>query len=251
MSCRVLHITDLHWHADPLFELMGVNTRASLKAVLDHANCVTGAYDLILITGDLTQEPSRQAYTDLCQLLDTLETPVYVLPGNHDDPELMQQYLNSQWVSTEPHIKLPHWQILLLDSSQRGSDAGYLPESQIKYTQQILSANPGQHCLVAVHHQPVPIGSAWLDTMQISNSEVLLQLLQEHRQVKALLWGHVHQTYADELNGLSLMATPATCRQFLPGSEGFAIDPHKSSGYRQLTLHESGNLESCVQWLAD
>jgi Icc protein len=248
MSSRVLHITDLHWHADPQFELMGVNTRASLQAVLDHANCSEAAYDLILITGDLTQDPSATAYTDLCQLLDTLETPVHVLPGNHDSPELMQQYLNSQWVSTQAHFQISNWQVLLLDSSQANNDGGYLSDAQLTFMKHTLASNP-QPCLLAVHHQPVPIGSAWLDTMQITNSGDLFQLMQNNKQVKALVWGHVHQAFADEFNEVMLIATPATCRQFLPGSDEFAIDPNKSAGYRELILHDNGELETSIHWL--
>ena len=52
------------------------------------------------------------------------------------------------------------------------------------------------------------------------------------------------------MNGnIRLMSTPSTCIQFLPGSEDFAVDS-RAPGYRWLTLHENGRIESGVQRLA-
>jgi Icc protein len=47
-----------------------------------------------------------------------------------------------------------------------------------------------------------------------------------------------------------VMTTPSTCVQFAPGSAKFAIDP-RPPGYRRLTLHADGRIETEACWLAN
>ncbi|MEP2615770.1 metallophosphoesterase, partial [Marinobacter alexandrii] len=59
---RVLQLTDPHLMADANGELLGVNTRDSLDAVIAQAIKTHGQPDLILATGDLAQDGSEEAY---------------------------------------------------------------------------------------------------------------------------------------------------------------------------------------------
>ncbi len=249
MHTRILHITDLHLHADPEFRLLGINCRQSLQQVLAHAQAGAHTPELILITGDLTHDETAQGYVNLRAILEPLQIPVYVLPGNHDIPELMEQTLESKWISTRQQILLDTWQVIMLDTRVENSDGGALAESQFALLQQCLDDRPEQHTLVCMHHQPVAVGSAWMDTMQVQNSERLLQMLVHYPQVKAILWGHVHQEFFHQLEHIQLISSPATCMQFLPGSDDFAIDTQRGPGYRWLTLSDSGELHSSVVWV--
>ncbi|MGA1383685.1 MAG: 3',5'-cyclic-AMP phosphodiesterase, partial [Steroidobacteraceae bacterium] len=47
---------------------------------------------------------------------------------------------------------------------------------------------------------------------------------------------------------LKLMATPSTCVQFRPRVADFEID-ERPPGYRVLTLHADGRIETTVGWL--
>ncbi len=71
-----------------------------------------------------------------------------------------------------------------------------------------------------------------------------------HRNVRAVLWGHVHQHFEGERNGVRLMSTPSTCAQFLPRSDGFAID-RRPPGYRWLELRDDGTIATDVVWVPD
>jgi len=249
MPSRILHLTDTHLHADPDFNHMGVNTRQSLHAVLDHVHAGKHKPDIILITGDLTHDETAAGYRQLRLILDALDAPVYVLPGNHDDPALISDELCSPKISNQACIVLDQWQIIMLDSSIRGSESGELNPSQLDLLRHYLAHHPDLYTMVCLHHQPIPVGSQWLDTMQINNSEQLMQLIAPHPQVKAVLWGHVHQAFERLLGGIHWLASPATCRQFLPGSDEFALDENKEAGYRWLMLSDTGEMESQVIWL--
>ncbi len=75
-----------------------------------------------------------------------------------------------------------------------------------------------------------------------------LELLDAHPQVRAISWGHVHQSLDTRRRGVRLLATPSTCVQFLPLSDQFALD-RRPPAYRRLTLHADGTLDTEVVWL--
>lgn len=249
MSCRILHLTDTHLHADPAFEHMGVNTKHSLLEVLAHVAASNLKPDLILVTGDLTHDESAAGYQQLRTIMDSLRTPVYVLPGNHDIPALIDNHMLSASISNQARIALDHWQIIMLDTSIRESECGELATSQLRLLEQALNDCPDRHTLICMHHQPVPVGSRWLDTMQVRNSAAFMKIIQPHSQVKAVLWGHVHQAFHNQHLTIEWIATPATCRQFLPGSKDFAMDETKGAGYRWLLLQDNGTIETQLVWV--
>ena len=112
-----------------------------------------------------------------------------------------------------------------------------------------LGGQPELHALITLHHQPVPVGGAWLDEVSLANPDDLFAVLDRHAQVRGVLFGHVHQVFEGERNGVRLMASPSTCFQFVRDGEDLGIgdDP---PGYRRLALRPDGAIESAVHWLA-
>jgi Icc protein len=63
--------------------------------------------------------------------------------------------------------------------------------------------------------------------------------------VRLVLWGHVHQEFAGERDGIALRATPSSCVQFAPASAGFRVD-EQSPGLRWLDLAPDGSFGTQV-----
>ena len=76
----------------------------------------------------------------------------------------------------------------------------------------------------------------------------LVDLARQSGAERGILWGHVHQAFDEERDGLRLMGTPSTCFQFSPGLAGFAIDK-RPPGYRWLELHADGQIDTRIVWL--
>ena len=93
---------------------------------------------------------------------------------------------------------------------------------QLQLLEQALS-DTTMPTLVCMHHQPVNVESAWIDTMAIENAEALFDIIDRHQQVKGLLWGHVHQTFEATRLGVRLMASPSTCVQFALDTLGLPV----------------------------
>ncbi|HXH02274.1 MAG TPA: 3',5'-cyclic-AMP phosphodiesterase [Candidatus Competibacteraceae bacterium] len=243
----IVQITDTHIQSIPGALLSGADVDANLDRVLRHIRLFHPDADLVLATGDLVQDEGAPAYERVRNLLSTLGKPVYCLPGNHDMAAILDNVLSSGAVRRERHLKLRGWQILLLDSSRPGSPDGHLAQSELVFLDRTLSTH-AEPALVCLHHQPVPVGSAWLDTMVVDNAGAFFRILDRHPQVRAVLFGHVHQAFNGERNGVKILGTPATCVQFKPGSASFAVDS-RPPGYRVLTLYPDSQLHSEVEWV--
>jgi Icc protein len=230
--------------------MLGINTDESFQMVLEQIREFPFKPDLFLLTGDLVQDAEASTYERLRTQLDQLPAPVYCLPGNHDDPELMQSVLEDQrQIFIQPHISLLGWDIVCLNSTIPNNPCGSLPKSELALLDETLSAIPAHHhALVAFHHPPFAVGSKWLDTMMIGNAEELWEVLERHETVRAIVLGHVHQELDEMIGRYRVLASPSTCFQFRPRSDEFAIDA-VPPGFRWIRLGEDGRIDSGVERL--
>lgn len=248
-SHKLIQVTDSHLFETEAGKLLGMNTQFSLLAVLDLIRAEQPTFDLILATGDLAQDGSVSAYQYLRDQLAGFNCPQYWLPGNHDNRDNMLRVVSTA-TEMRPVIDLGNWQIIMLDSQVVGSVHGRFAQSQLDLLEQALKAAPDKHSLICMHHHPLPAGCKWLDTQQIKNSAEFLQLIKAHANVKAVLWGHVHQDRNELIDGVRYMSTPSTCVQFEPHSNDFAVDK-EAPGYRVLTLNPDGSVDSLVSRVND
>ena len=237
---NVVQLTDTHLGASQDATLAGVTTVHSLQCVLDTVT-EGGTPDLLLVTGDLSDDGSAASYERLKDMLAPVGAVSAWLPGNHDDVAQMRAVAPELMVQT---IAVGPWGIILLNSQVPGEVGGALADDELQRLARFVRDPAYQHILVCVHHQPVPINSRWLDEQRIANGRQLLHLL-DQRRVKAVVWGHVHQAFDGRHGDVRLLATPSTCVQFAPGSERFKVD-RLGPGYRRLVLAENGELSTEV-----
>ena len=243
-TLRVLQLTDTHLYANPAGSLLGVNTLDSFQRVIQHFRDHHWPLDLLLATGDLVHDASPEGYAKLAEILSSFGVPVLCLPGNHDVPPLMRQHLCAKQVHTDTVHDHGAWRFVMLDSVIPGEEGGELRPAELTRLEQALSSSD-RPTLVCMHHQPVKVGSAWIDTMAIGNPAPLFEIIDRHDQVRGVLWGHVHQTFEAFHGHVRLMASPSTCVQFTPGLDEFQVD-EEPPGFRLLALLPDGGIRSEV-----
>jgi Icc protein len=140
------------------------------------------------------------------------------------------------------------WRVVMLDSSLAGSAAGHLSEATLAQLENALRTAEGRHALVCLHHHPVSISSRWLDQVGLDNAADFWRIVDAQRNVRAVVWGHVHQSYDSCRGDVRLLGTPSTCAQFKPGAKDFAVDTLPPA-YRTLQLHPDGTLSTEVVWV--
>jgi Icc protein len=246
---RLLQFTDMHLCADRSARVKGMATTEAFARCLEHARAHHSPVDAILLTGDLVQDDSR-AYLELATLMAPEASPVHCLPGNHDLPTEMEALLGQPPFDVSPLLRYGDWTLVQLDSSVPRAAHGELSAESLEFLDDALTRFADSHVLVVLHHQPIPIGSAWLDSIRLMNGPELLQLVAAHSNVRGILWGHVHQSFDGMHGGIAMMSTPSTCFQFVPGRDDFAIDD-RPPGYRWLHLYPDGRIDTRVVWVAE
>ena len=246
---RALQITDTHLFADSSGCLLGLNTEQSLEAVTAKIRANHLPADLILATGDLVHDGTPAAYQRIFSHLENFGLPVFCLPGNHDEAVTLQQSLEDGLIQYVEHAHHGNWHFIFLDSTIADSEKSHLTQETLQMLEKHLQSAPDTHTLICLHHQPVPTGSEWLDTMAVDNAEAFLAIIEKHPQIRGVVWGHVHQQFDGMYKDIKLMSSPSTCIQFLPNSKNFAVDV-ATPGYRWLDLHPDGRIETSVERIA-
>ncbi len=236
---RLLHITDFHLGNNQGDCLASVDCDASLIRVINALKneCCDG----LLVTGDIAHYGAESAYRRLQSYLSDISVPVYMLAGNHDDMASMQ----SVFGDLEKELVLGDWQLILLDSNESQCDYGQLSADELSFLETTLQSNQARHSLIALHHPPVDIGSAWMDAMQLKNKQAFFDIIDRFDSPRTVIWGHIHQEFDQQRKAVRLLSSPSTCSQFLPRSAQHQLD-RKGPGYRWLELNTDGSVDSGV-----
>lgn len=253
---RLLQISDPHLLADPAGCYRGRRPAMHLAEALRQGAARDPLPDLLLISGDLCQDESWRGYAALRQLLGSWPTPVALLSGNHDHPQLLRAALGRRAVLAPALLELADCRLALLDSHQAGRTGGALGGHQLAWLAAGLrrwAAGPSLPLLVAVHHPPVPIGDPVMDAIGLDDGAELLVLLRPEPDLAGVVFGHVHQHWLGELPGrpgVPLLGCPSTLCGFGPVQPcplGRPDDP----GGRWLEIGAAGGLhQALLRWPA-
>jgi len=239
----IAQITDCHLPADPQQRYRGINPYENLKALLKKVETLEP--DLVLASGDLSEDGSRASYEALQQMLKPLDVPVLALPGNHDDADLLAKMFPGSPVDKISVSEHGPWQVIRLNTCLPGKPEGRLGEKVLTELENQLLSNARQPRFIALHHQPVTVGSPWIDKYRLFDPEDFLYLLDQYPAVKVVAWGHVHQVFEINRNDTALLGSPSSAINSLPGAQKFTADP-AGPACRLLELKPDGALASDI-----
>jgi Icc protein len=219
---ELLQLSDTHIFASREEVREGVATFDCLRRTLDHAMDKADP-DVVLLTGDIAEDYSREAYETVRELLGEIGKPVYCLPGNHDHLGRMVETLSAPPFHFMETLRMGPWMVPMLSTWDGDRGGGRLGEDELARLTRELESSDADHVMVCLHHCPIDVGP----------------------RVRAVLCGHIHQELDVVHHGVRLLGSPSTCYQFLPGSVRFTLDD-RASGYRMLRLFEDGHIETRV-----
>lgn len=247
MSKKIVQISDSHLFGDKDLALNRANSYLNLKNILNH---VKGEKpELIILSGDLSQDCTEQSYRNLADLLKDVGVKYYLMPGNHDDANLINKVFGLSWVKDKADysVKLDNWLLYMLDTSVYPDVNGKLFPEQLINFENIINKNKNIPMIVFMHHHPIPVSSAWIDAMGLKDSNAFNNIVKSNSQIRAVLFGHIHQVFEKTINSTFYASAPSTCYQTKPNSEVFAVEK-LVPGYRIIELSED-KFNSEVVWV--
>jgi len=243
---QIVQITDPHLYGSASGRLRGVETDSSLRAALNDAIARVPGYEAMLVTGDLVQD-DKTGYLRFRSFFGGIQKPVLCIPGNHDEPEAMRKELTGAPFEICGAHTIGEWMFVMLDSYDPGHVGGRLTKNELARLDNALAGSP-KHAMVCLHHHPVSMGSRWLDGVGLAEAHEFWRIIEAHENVRAVVWGHVHQAFEGKRGDVRLFATPSTGAQFLPKSDRYAVDSLPPA-YRSFDLHADGRIDSQVHWV--
>lgn len=212
-------VTDMHIKAGGKLSYRVVDTEASLARCVEHLIKLPQVPDAVLFTGDLTDFGRPEEYDNLARLLERLTMPVFLMPGNHDDPDQMRRkfalhaYLRQRTGKLDYLIDDFPVRIVALDSTVHTKPYGALTEAQLRWLDETLGGAPDKPTIVALHHPPFWTGIGHMDEQPLTNPAALEAVIARHPNVERVLAGHLHRSIVKRFGGTIASTSPSPSHQ--------------------------------------
>ena len=128
---KIIQLSDIHLLSSSESLIKGRNPLIHLKCALNES--IKYNPDLILITGDICEDESRSGYKHLKEELKLISnsTTIALLPGNHDNPTIMNDVLAPYATIAPAEIICKGVRLIILSSHIDGRIEGIIEQSQI------------------------------------------------------------------------------------------------------------------------
>lgn len=161
-----------------------------------------------VITGDLADDCEPEVYTWFRETIDQIALPVDLLVGNHDNrTALLSAFAGSGRFQEGFAIgerDTPSARLIFLDTQMLGSDAGELCDARLEWLENRLKDVADKPVFLFMHHPPCKIGDAILDPIRLLNASDLAGILNAHKPIEHIFFGHVHRELTLEWNGVPI-----------------------------------------------
>lgn len=214
----IAQISDTHICEHQALCCHRVDTEPFLAKVVSKLNGLRPAPDLVVVTGDLVDEPTPAAYARLRSILASLSLPFCLAVGNHDQREILRAafpdhgYLFGSWF-VQYAIEDFEVRILVLDTHVPGQHVGELCEERLAWLAARLAEQPTRPTVVFMHHPPFLTGNTALDRFDLSGTRRLAEIVSSYRNVEGIFCGHLHRPVQARFAGTIAMTCPSTAHQ--------------------------------------
>jgi Icc protein len=249
---KIALITDLHIGFEHE-NTYGVDVRANFAAILQALQ--SDRPDALVIAGDLCFDKGELLiYEWIKSHLDDLDIPYYVIVGNHDDSQMMNDvfgynglkndrlYYTQQW---------NNWEGIFLDSRPKNID-----EVQLNWLKHRLQQNE-KRSLVFVHHPIVYAEALFMDEHHgLINMQAVQDILAESQYQIPVFSGHYHTQKTIVDDQFVQFVVPSCFFQIDPRVPEFKVDHYRiayqiiditSNMYRTSTRYIDGCKLSIVE----
>jgi 3',5'-cyclic AMP phosphodiesterase CpdA len=237
----IAQISDLHLKSDQAFAYDVADTADALRRTVDHLNHMVSDPDVVLITGDISDDGSRQSYDLARKLLFDLKAPFYLIPGNHDQKKHLLEAFNFhryllEGVSGKEGNYLCYAiddypvRLIGIDTVTPGLHGGGIGPNRLKWLDDTLSKRANIPTLVFMHHPPFASGIGHMDREVFHGREQLREVICRHPQVQRITCGHIHRAITCGFGGTVATVCPGVGMQLAldlraEAPSGFKLEP--------------------------
>ncbi len=200
--------------ADPMFEARTENLRACVADI----NGLDPLPDVVIHTGDLTQNGVAAEFDHAQTLLAALKMPLYVTPGNRDGREGMARAFAADGYMP-PDCAFVHYavdghpvRLVAMDSlADDGAAKGDFCPARLTSLDATLAQAPARPTALFMHHPPFDVPAA-PDPFAYQRRQAVADLaavVARHPQVVRIFTGHMHRPCVATVGGVAASTVPS------------------------------------------
>lgn len=237
----LIQLTDTHILAPGKLLYGEVDTARHLRETVAKITRMRPEPDTVMITGDLVDQGDLPGYQHFIELIKPLKMPVFVIPGNHDEPQVMREvfaetpYFPGDDETFQFAVDDLPFRILALNSKADGTELPEYDEKRLSWLKTQLEASD-RPTVIALHHPPMKTGIELIDMGGSEWYQGIKSLLGEHDQAKLVICGHCHTDLCGRIGNTPVYMAPATSHQLI-GSRGIKLAPSTIIRSGTPTLH--------------
>ncbi|CAG7650122.1 metallophosphoesterase family protein [Actinacidiphila bryophytorum] len=242
---RILHLSDTHLDRSGGPDADGADGTGALRRLLAELGHLDDL-DAVVVTGDVADDGSREAYARASELLSGYAgrrgAEVFYTTGNHDERIAFADVLGSGHVRPETVYgggageragvsTVGGWRLITLDTLVPGKGYGRLDSDQLDWLRELLVTSAPAGTVLAFHHPPVALDVDVQRALGLQNSAELAETIRG-TDVQLILCGHFHLQILARLEQATVWVTPGVVSRIdltaRPGTERAVRGPSAS-----------------------
>lgn len=246
----IVQISDLHLAPEGQKTLGVAPMAENLALCIERINALEPSVDLVMITGDLTHDGTTPEAENAARSLQALRAPFYVLPGNHDDRDVLWSVFGGAACPDRPDgflnyvVEATGLRLIAVDSVMTGGHGGQMCGIRLDWLEARLAEAPDAPTAIFMHHPPVKMGVVESDLDGFVGAERLGRIIGAHPNVLGIFCGHIHLAAHTRWNGTTVSTAPSMGMQLAPDltlekPSQFVL---AAPGFQLLLWSETGNL---------
>ncbi len=249
----IAHISDPHVAGPGKKAYNIAPTAENLMRCVDHINRLKPRPQVVLVTGDVTYSGKAEEAENAAQILEKLQFPFYLVPGNHDRRETLWAVFGgracpSPSADSISYVVRGHdLHLIGLDTSVPDAPGGRIDRYRADWLDAQLAECAAKPAIIFMHHPPVKCGVLETDEDGFKDVALLAEVIAKHDHVQRLLCGHIHLEAHAAWQGTVISTAPSTGMQlvldltmtqpsaFVLGAPGYQL--HYWTPERHLVSH--------------
>ncbi len=217
-------LSDIHLRRDGAPAYGVADTAGRLERTGEYILRSDAVPDLLILTGDLSDDGSADSYKRLRSFLQRLGIPFLMVPGNHDRKENLRRIFHDHpgWETPVPETDGPCLcctaeehpvRLIGLDTAAPGRHGGGVGPERLRWLESVLARKPRRPTLIFMHHPPFASGIGHMDLEPFVGRERLARVIGGDPQVVGITCGHVHRSITTQFGGRPATIGPAVGMQ--------------------------------------
>ena len=214
--CKIIQITDPHL-SRPGHTLRGLNPYERLEAALQDIAAFHSDAKACIISGDLTDSASPEAFLWLKSYLEDFPIPTHLMIGNHDVRsvffDVFQTYPKDENGFLQYSFDIGKSRFLCLDTKKdEPVSAGQYCVKRMNWLDNELSKT-NKNIYIFMHHPPFEVGVPYMDRINLDEAEAFGDLISSYKNVRHIFFGHVHRPVFLTWQNITCSACPGINHQ--------------------------------------